>query len=375
LKTKQKQYELLLRKRTQLSIEKRMRKASKTERGWRRRFEFSVAVAQQGEWEQRLDQRANIYFFHRIPEDPEIEDILSESCQWEVPVVWSGDVLLTTDQKNLLNDTLDPSLNMNSQANQDSAFTQPSEIWLPHPPPLSSSLGAPGDMEMRSVHTSVSDDRTPGVKASGVIRSGQTKGGSRIGTSAVDGSSLVGFSSSFTRTLKDQQLQPPLSSSQPMKPNQSISTATGVGGIAEDLLLNDDIVYALARRLGLSTEKIVPVSQLPSVFTMSQEGDDSTIHYQPFSSLQSASLNEGTTHLLPLTSSLSYSFLTVSFSLLFAVSLIPFSSQQGSLVTLLLVSPPLMKIMILKIRNMTLMMTCGLMMSVLLVMSMMIMKL
>jgi hypothetical protein len=257
-----------------------MRKASKTERGWRRRFEFSVAVARQGDWEQRLDQRANIYFFHHLPRSADdyrdVEEVLSETCQWEVPVTWSGDVLLTTDQKNLLKDTLDPSLNLESQANQDSAFSQPSEIWLPH------------TENVKSSH--LSDDRTPGAQASGVIRSGQTKGGSRLGTGTVGGSSLVGFSSSFmTKTgPKDQ-----------MKPSQSMSTAGGAGTMAEDLLLNDDIVYALARRLGLSTDKIVPVSQLPSVFTMSQAGDESTMQppdesrFRPFASLQSTSLNDG----------------------------------------------------------------------------------
>jgi hypothetical protein len=37
--------------------------------------------------------------------------------------------------------------------------------------------------------------------------------------------------------------------------------------LAEELLLNDDIVYALARRLGLPTDQIVGANNLPSVFT------------------------------------------------------------------------------------------------------------
>ncbi len=48
-------------------------------------------VRQNKDWEQRLDQRAGIYFFHRLGEDPEIE-VLSETCQWEVPVTWAGDL-------------------------------------------------------------------------------------------------------------------------------------------------------------------------------------------------------------------------------------------------------------------------------------------
>jgi hypothetical protein len=112
-----------------------MRKASKTERGWRRRYEFSVSVAQQGDWEQRLDQRANIYFFHRLAqpgeahyEEPDME-VLGETCQWEIPVTWSGDVLLTSAQKDTLRDTLGPG---ETGEGGGGAFPQPSEIWLPH---------------------------------------------------------------------------------------------------------------------------------------------------------------------------------------------------------------------------------------------------
>lgn len=278
-----------------------MRKASKTERGWRRRYEFSVSVAQQGDWEQRLDQRANIYFFHRLArpgdshyEEPETE-LLGETCQWEIPVTWSGDVLLTSSQKDLLKDTLDPSLSTGNGAGTEAAFTQPSEIWLPHE----------GEGKKKSGGTG--DDRTPGVRAAGVVRSGQNKGGSRIGTGeGAGGSGLVGFSSSLAKPSIDAHSA---------KPHSSLTVGSGgktfgsvgerpisEGMLAEDLLLNDDIVYALARRLGLPTEKIVPASQLPSVFTMSQQDGDSISQYQPFTSLQSStSFHEGNSSLLPLT--------------------------------------------------------------------------
>lgn len=254
-----------------------MRKASKTERGWRRRFEFSVPVAQQGIWEQRLDQRANIYFFHRLDADLEHE-VLSETCQWEVPIAWAGDVLLTTAQKDMIKDTLDPSLNLDSnvQSKKDAAFSQPSEIWLPH------------DDEVQK-GSQLSDDRTPGIQASGLIRSGQNKGGSRLGTF---GSGLVGFSSSLTKPVARDRDE--ISQDLPMH-----STT----GVAEDLLLNDDLVYALARRLGLPTEQIVPASQLPSVFTLSQEDSlsqpGSISQYQPFTSFHSNnSMSQGSINIL-----------------------------------------------------------------------------
>lgn len=264
-----------------------MRKASKTERGWRRRFEFSIPVAQQGIWEQRLDQRANIYFFHRLDSEDIENEILSETCQWEVPVTWSGDVLLTQSQKDLLKDTLDPSLDMNSneQSNGDVAFAQPSEIWLPHDDVHMSNGNGNGSQQL-------SDDRTPGIQATGVIRSGQNKGGNRLGT---NGNGLIGFSSSLTKPyLSDDSIS---HHGQPMRmPTTSSSTASGV---AEDLLLNDDIVYALARRLGLPTEQIVPASQLQSIFTLSHEDSmsqpGSVSQYQPFTSMSSTnSIHQGT---------------------------------------------------------------------------------
>lgn len=280
-----------------------MRKASKTERGWRRRFEFSVSVAQQGDWEQRLDQRANIYFFHKLNEDPDTE-IYSETCQWEVPVTWSGDLLLTADQKNQIKDTLDPSLKLETAGQattNDSAFSQPNEIWLPHDHEIEikKSKNKNGNNNNGNNNNNnsddishMNDDRTPGVKSSGVIRSGQNKGGSRVGTG---GNSLVGFSSSISKhsiqSKEDNNSNNNGIYNDNMKGNQSTTS-----GIAEELLLNDDIVYALAKRLGLSTEKIVPVSQLPSVFSMSQEdtgGQGPKSQFQPFSSLQSNSLQEG----------------------------------------------------------------------------------
>jgi hypothetical protein len=254
-----------MRKRTQASIEKRMRKASKTERGWRRKFEFSVLVAQQGDWEQRLDQRAGIYFFHRLGEDPEIE-VLSETCQWEVPVTWAGDLLLTPANQNdakELEEAFNPNISVNPNS-KDPAFSQPSEVWLPHDEGIKSSKHS-------------DDDRTPGIQATGVIRSGQNKGGSRVGTG---GNSLVGFSSSISKHSNEEETQ------------QKGNPSTTASGMAEELLLNDDLVYALAKRLGLSTEKIVPVSQLPSVFSVSHDESLSQPRnqFQPFSSMQSNSI-------------------------------------------------------------------------------------
>mmetsp|Transcript_21478 Transcript_21478/g.31157 ORF Transcript_21478/g.31157 Transcript_21478/m.31157 type:complete len:1761 (-) Transcript_21478:200-5482(-) len=267
LRTKQKQYEILIRKRTQLAIEKKMRKVSKSELGWRRRLEFSVVLETQGDWEQRLDQRAGTCFFHRITEDgPEFEALV-DTCQWEVPPTWNGDPLAAavegehkTDVKGSTNMDMTPG---------EGAFNQPEEVWMPH-------------LELGEM-SHFSDDKTPGTKSTTLKRPGQDKGDKRVGTAR------------GSLTSRSSRISPSKESSQPT--HAAGSGASGPGA-AEELLLNDDLVYALARRLGLPTDSIVPASQLPSVFTANTSMDKSrsfakgSVSFDPFSSFQS-STDEG----------------------------------------------------------------------------------
>lgn len=182
LRTKAKQFEQKLRKQTQLAIEKRMRKTSKTERGWRQRMTGSVVQAVQGQWEQRLDQRTGTCFFHRLEEggaglsgvediQEEEEECLVDTCQWEVPVTWLGDPMATAQdqaksQFSQVTSTKgrDESALLGVLGSGDSAFSQPDEVWLPYDE---------GQL----------DDRTPGVRSVGWVRPGQGLAADRIGTS------------------------------------------------------------------------------------------------------------------------------------------------------------------------------------------------
>ena len=245
----------MIRKRTQLAIEKKMRKASKTEKGWRRRMDVSVVLETQGKWEQRLEQRAGTCFFHMIVDDPEMENF-AETCQWEVPPTWSGDPLVASEvsQQNSSSD-IKGSAHVEGLVQGESAFTQPEEVWMPH-----------GE-EGQGGSSHFSDGNTPGIRSSGVKRPGQDLAASRVGVS------------------KEISLTSRASSPSPTR----MSSTTGGRMGAEDVLLNDDIVYALARRLGLPTDKIVPASQLPSVFTAADGSSvaEST-SFDPFSSFQSS---------------------------------------------------------------------------------------
>jgi hypothetical protein len=264
LRTKQKQFEIMIRKRTQLAIEKKMRKASKTEKGWKRRMDVSIVIETQGDWEQRLDQRAGTCFFHAITDDPEMEN-LAETCQWEVPAVWSGDPLVANqDSQQQSASDVQGSSHMDGLVQGESAFTQPDEVWMPHEEEEDDNNSGTGHF---------ADGKTPGIRSSGVKRAGQDKAAGRLGKSK--GTTVASRSSS------------------PSKENShGPHSLMSRGGAAEDMLLNDDIVYALARRLGLPTERIVPASQLPSVFTAGGRTVDGSATYDPFSSFQSSQNGE-----------------------------------------------------------------------------------
>jgi hypothetical protein len=295
LRTKQKQFEMKLRKQTQLAIEKRMRKTSKTEKGWRQKMVGSVVQAIQGQWEQRLDQRTGTCFFHRIQDEDErvglagVEDgvqddggeCFMDTCQWEVPITWLGDPLATAvdSEKSQFSDVNkstkggDPMLKMLGSG--DSAFSQPNEVWLPYEKEISSE-----------------DITTPGVKSVGWIRSGQGLGHDRIGTSGGllnrasslasvrEESSKLGVKAMLSNAPKkyndddddDSKVQGQIEDSVELTRQDSFASSSSNmkndgNNLAEDLLLNDDIVYALAKRLGLPTDQIVAADNLPSVFT------------------------------------------------------------------------------------------------------------
>lgn len=214
LRARQKRYEDELRKQTQRAIEKKMRKATKSERGWRQRMDYSIRIAVQGDWEQRLDQRVGMCFFHRLSCLEESEEKLNETCQWEVPSSWSGNPVEGID-------SLDSDCTSSSTCTE-APFSQPNELWLP--------------FQVNGL-SSVHQQKTPGIATSPTRIHRQSK--SKAKYNKIDAESVE------------------------QNRNDNL-------GIVEDFLLNDEIIYALARRLGIAADNITPATELSSVFTSTE---------------------------------------------------------------------------------------------------------
>ena len=66
LRTRERMLEKQIMKEKQRAIEKKLRKASKSEKGWNRRYKKSVLVETQKNWEKRKDYYSGVYFFHMV---------------------------------------------------------------------------------------------------------------------------------------------------------------------------------------------------------------------------------------------------------------------------------------------------------------------
>jgi len=66
LRTRDKLYQKQMTKQMQRAIEKKLKKATKSEKGWVRRMKMSTLVEIQGDWERRRDDRTGVFFFHRL---------------------------------------------------------------------------------------------------------------------------------------------------------------------------------------------------------------------------------------------------------------------------------------------------------------------
>eukprot|EP01041_Mallomonas_annulata_P003402 gene3402-6754_t len=138
LRAKDKEMEVMIRKRAQRAIERKLNKATRMEKGWARRMALSTLSEVQGHWERRRDDRTGMFFFHNneISNRGGVRERYSETCQWVVPSSWDGD----------------PLADGSASLYQDPSFVQPVETWLPR------------DGERGK------DDTTPGVVPRGAHR-------------------------------------------------------------------------------------------------------------------------------------------------------------------------------------------------------------
>lgn len=83
-----------IQRQLQRAIEKKLKKATNSDRGWQRRYLCSSLVELQGNWERRRDDRTGLFFFHSLPPDTSNPLVgVSKRCQWEVPAAWDGSML------------------------------------------------------------------------------------------------------------------------------------------------------------------------------------------------------------------------------------------------------------------------------------------
>eukprot|EP00595_Chromulina_sp_UTEXLB2642_P002188 CAMPEP_0196768312 /NCGR_PEP_ID=MMETSP1095-20130614/42602_1 /TAXON_ID=96789 ORGANISM="Chromulina nebulosa, Strain UTEXLB2642" /NCGR_SAMPLE_ID=MMETSP1095 /ASSEMBLY_ACC=CAM_ASM_000446 /LENGTH=566 /DNA_ID=CAMNT_0042137723 /DNA_START=2080 /DNA_END=3781 /DNA_ORIENTATION=- len=115
LKSREKGIQEKYQSEIQRALEKKLRKVTKSNKGWRQRFFMSTVLEIQGLWERRRDDRYGVVFFHKISDNPKydidnednlertstltstIEENFVDTCQWEVPDNWVGDPLEGTD--------------------------------------------------------------------------------------------------------------------------------------------------------------------------------------------------------------------------------------------------------------------------------------
>ncbi len=260
LKTREMALKADLQRELQRGIEKKLRKATKSEKGWSRRFYTSALLEVQGNWERRQDEKSGQIFFRSIRDSGKNANLKKEkfleTCQWEVPATWDGDPLYVPgdeygDEDDHSHAAASVGSGVGSSLTGGGAFDQPPDSWHP-------AL----DMDQRAKET-FNDKRTPGNPT-------KTALGTRIqddqlpeharqgGRGKAPGSRSVGFND-MSSVMADRSV------GETEAP--TINTAN-LEHIAEQLVSSDELMRVLARRLGLPESQVVPAEAL-SVFSVS----------------------------------------------------------------------------------------------------------
>lgn len=256
LQTREKAMKADMQKELQRNIEKKLRKATKSERGWSRRFFSSQVLEIQGLWERRRDEKSGTIFFHNIADaETGKKEKYMETCQWEVPATWDGDPLA------IPGDEYGPELGVGgveeaqfvngnnsvvsggastagsgvgSSITGGGAFDQPSDSWHP-------AMEARPDI-----------DKTPGSQSKFANKARIQDDDITIGGSSVGADKSLAESAPAT-----------------------IDTAN-LEHIAEQLVSSDELMRVLAKRLGLSEAQVVPADEMSdfSVSVAAEGGEE-----------------------------------------------------------------------------------------------------
>ena len=281
LQTREKALKADLQKQLQRGIEKKLRKATKSEKGWAKRFHSSTMLEVQSNWERRQDNKSGTIFFRNIPSPSEAakQEKFMQTCQWEVPATWDGDPLYVPGDEYGMDDNDSDSLSMGDNsafggrsvassitgAEGLGAFGQPSDSW--HPAADVNEMGdpkgglgkgkTPGNQSRQALGNRVSQGQVDAYGQHGVQRRGDQVGKM---TGIPEGSYIDNEDSSI---LAERSLG--------VSQAATIDTAN-LEHIAEQLVSSDELMRILARRLGLPEQQVVSAEDL-SVFSVSQAGD------------------------------------------------------------------------------------------------------
>lgn len=250
-----------MKREIQGKLEKKLRKATKSEKGWARRFHMSTIVEIQGQWERRKDNRAGSIFFRKHWDVMKGKEKYLESCQWEIPATWDGDPL-AGDNESTYDDNPDQDFKDDIGSEYDSLnsvrkvvkqtslqlgdFEQPGDSWVPENDTIVTGLTTtPG------VHMQISNSKKKEIEAMKILQGGGvSEGGKRKKSQSRDLDSKYGEESLVESSVA------------------TIDTAN-LEHIAEQLISSDELMIALAKRLGISVDKVVPAEDLTSVFSIS----------------------------------------------------------------------------------------------------------
>ena len=242
LRTREKSKKAEMQKELQRAIEKKMRKSTKSEKGWSRRFHASTTLEVQGTWERRKDEKTHCVFFRKIPDGVSggkggQKEKFAETCQWEVPATWDGDPLSVPYDEYGPDEVMgygDDASAADSKSGVGSsitgAFEQPADNWHP------------------GADTSAYQGKTAGNEAKVAVPTRIAKDAFSVTTSLAAEESM---GESGANTIDTANLE----------------------HIAEQLVSSDELMKILARRLGLSEQNVVPAEEM-SAFSVSV---DSTI--------------------------------------------------------------------------------------------------
>jgi hypothetical protein len=270
--------------------------ATQTEKSWGQKFICSTVIDVRGYWEKRRDDRTGLVFFHKkvplenmlrgVTKAPEPERF-SDTCQWEVPISFEGMPMLTEEVPDFgslasCSHTGIPNSTTFAQHNAEQDRRRRARDGLPNlqsHPHQQHFDNIKGQLEPEDHFEQPREEWYPSVSEEISISSGVTP-------IALDHSKrskpvLPMTYSSRQGAVQEQNKQHKLFDS-----DASATSGTSVGGmksegeftaatidtrnlehIAEQLVTSDELVHALAKRLGLSTKNIVPPSELDSVFS------------------------------------------------------------------------------------------------------------